>query len=333
MKDNNDYWLGVDKCEVMIGVTDQEQYNKVQSIIKNDDRIKYYLSSNLDSTVTMRWKKGMPSTDMQGFVYDDFTLADIPITKGRNPKAGNEIALSSKIAREKKKEIGDYIEVYLEGEKKLNLLITGIFQTYNELGDACRMTTAIYTDNNFEVNYNNFSIYLKDNENIDSFIKDIKKKAGSSGNVIPRTEAFSSIMNYIVAPQKKAILPVCLVVLIIAGINIFCIVLLKNASSEKINGIYKSIGYSTGHLILSNLYYVGIIAVVSVAVALPLTMVLYPGIMKTSLGMFGFIEYPVDYNLWHIAWTNITVLFIFVISTLLSSRSLKRVSVRDLIQE
>ncbi len=333
MKDNNDYWMGVDKCEVMIGVSNPDQYEAVKRVIENDERINYYLSSNLDSIVIMKWEKGMPTTDMKGFVYDDFGLADIPIIKGKNPEAGNEIAISSKIAREKKKDIGDYLVVYLEGEKQLDLLITGIFQTYNELGDACRMTTAVYTDHNYEAKYNNFSIYLKDHEDIESFINDMKERVGGNGNVIPRTEAYSSIMNYIVAPQKKAILPVCLVVLLIGGINIFCIVLLKNASNERINSIYKSIGYSTGHLILSNLYYVAMIALVSVFIALPLTLIFYPGIMRTCLGMFGFIEYPVDYNAVHIAWANIMVFIIFIISTLLSSRSLRKVSVRNLVQE
>lgn len=333
MKDNNDYWLGVDKCDVMIGVSNRDQYETVKRVIDDDNRVDHYLNSNHDGMVTMKWEKGMSTTDMQGFIYDDFALADIPIIKGNNPRTGSEIAISSKIAREKKKDVGDYLEVYLEGEKQIDLLITGIFQTYNNLGDAYRMTTYVYKENNVELDYNNLSIYLKDQEDIEGFINDMKEKVGDNGNVIPRTEAYSSIMNYIVTPQKKAILPVCLLVLLVAGINIFCIVLLKNASSEKINCIYKSIGYSTGHLVLSNLYYVGMIAIVSMAIALPLTLVTYPGIMKTCLGMFGFLHYPVDFNTVHIIWANLVVIFIFGISTLLSSRSLSKVNVRNLVQE
>lgn len=333
MKENNDYWLGLDKCDVMIGVSDGEQYAAVREILDRDDRIDYYLSNNLDSTVTLKWKKGIKTTYMLGFTFDDFSRADIPIIKGRNPAAGNEIALSSKMAKEMKKEIGDYVEVYLEGEKRVNLLITGIFQTYNEMGDACRLTTAVYTDNHCSFQYNNFSVYLKDQKETDSFIEDIKGKIGGNGNVIPRTESNSSIMNYIAEPQKKAVLPLCLVVLLVAGINIFCLVMLKNANNEKVNGIYKSIGYSTGHLVLSNLYYIGIIAVASMVIAVPMTILFYPGIMKTSLRMFGFIDYPVNYNTWHLVWSNLAIFLIFILSTLLSSRSLRKVSVRNLVQE
>lgn len=333
MKDNNDYWLGVDKCDVMIGVSDSKDYSAVQKVIKDDTRVNYYFRTKLTDTVTMRWKKGMNTTSMEAFVYDDFSKIELPVTEGRNPDAENEIAISSKIADELNKDVGDYIEVFLSGKTRVELLITGTFQTYYNLGDACRITSEAYTRNNYELNYDNFSIYLKNQKDKDQFLKDMKTEVGGKGNVIPRTEAFSSIMNMIVKPQENAIPPVVVLVLLVGGINIFCIVMLKNANSEKINGIYKCLGYSTWHLVLSNLYYVGIVAVVSIAVALPTIILLYPDIMKVCLAMFGFKEYPVSYNFGHIISADLAVLSTFVISTLISSRSLRKVNVRDLVQE
>lgn len=333
MKENNDYWLGVDKCDVMISVKDSNQYEKVKKVIKEDSRVNYYLRSNMGEWVTMKWKKGMNSTAMSAFVFDDFSKTRLPLVKGRNPEAANEIAIASKVADELNKSIGDYMEIYLEEGKRVDLLITGIFQTYYQLGNACRLTTNAYTENNCNFKYNYFSIYLKDKETMEDFIKDMKEKIDGSPNVIARTEAFSNIMDMIVAPQKNAIPPVVVLVLFVAGINIFCIVLLKNTSNEKTNGIYKCLGYSTGHLILSNLYYVAIVAISSIAVALPMIIVFYPTIMKTSLGMFGFLEYPVNYNYWHITLANMVVCIVFIISTLVSSNSLRKVSVRGLVQE
>lgn len=333
MKNNNDYWLGVDKSDVMISVTDSNQYAGVENIVKKDSRVNYYLNSNIDTPLSMKWKKGMKSTVMYGFVFDSYSKAKLPTIKGRNPAAGNEIAISSKVAGNLNKTIGDYIEVYFDGGKKANLLITGIFQTYFEMGDACRVTTSLFTDNNYSIKYNDISIHLKNEKDVKPFIKDMKKKIGRSGNVTARTEAFATIMNMIVTPQKSAIPPVVVLILIVGSINIFCIVMLKNANSEKTNGIYKCLGYSTKHLVLSNLYYVGIVAAASIAVALPMTIILYPYIMKTSLSIFGFLKYPVDYNTFHIAVANLVVLLIFILSTLISSRSLKKISVRDLVQE
>jgi putative ABC transport system permease protein len=333
MKDNNDYWLGVDKSDVMINVTDSNNNGKVEDIIKADSRVNYYLNSNIATEVTMKWKKGMKSTAMKAFVYDDYLKTKLPIIEGRNPETSKEIAIGSKVAKDLNKAVGDYIEIYLGGEKRVNLLISGIFQTYYDMGDCCRLTTAVYTNNNYDFHYNYFSIYLKDKKQTNSFIEDLKKKVGGNGNVTARTEAFSSIMDMIVTPQKGAIPPVVALVLLVGGINIFCIVILRNTSNEKTNGIYKCLGYSTWHLICSNLYYVGMLAVISIIIAVPMIIIFYPSIMKVCLSMFGFVKYPVTYNYFHIALANIAVLIAFVISTLISSRSLKKVNVRDLVQE
>lgn len=332
-KDNNDYWLSIDKCDVMASITDSKNYDKVKNAIKEDSRVNYYLSSNLGARVTMKWQKGMDSTFMDAFVFDDYSQTKLPIVKGRNPEAGNEIAIASKVADEQKKSVGDYIEVYLGGEKRVDLLITGIFQTYYQMGYACRLTKDVYTENNYDINYNYFSIYLKNQKEIKTFVKDLEGKIGGSGKVFERTEAFSSIMDMIVTPQKTAIPPVVILELLVGAINIFCIVLLKNANSEKTNGIYKCLGYSTYHLVLSNLYYVGIVASASTAVAIPMIIAVYPTIMKLCLSTFGLLEYPVTYNFWHIALANIIIFLVFIISTLISSRSLKKVNVRDLVQE
>ncbi|OPJ57702.1 ABC transporter permease [Clostridium oryzae] len=333
LKSNNDYWLGVDKCDVMVSITDSKQYKKVENIIRKDKRVNYYLESNMSKKIAMKWKKGMDDTIISGFVFNDFSRTKLPIVEGRNPKASNEIAIASKVAGELHKTVGDYMQVYLQGGKSVNFLITGIFQTYYQLGYACRLTKSAYTDNNYRFNYDHFSIYLKNKNDMKAFMKDIKKKIKSSGNVFARTEAFSSIMDMIVAPQNSAIPPVVAVVLLVGAINIFCIVLLKNASSKRINGIYKCLGYSTWHLILSNLYYVGIIAAASIVVALPLIVNFYPLIMRTCLAMFGFLKYPVTYNYYHIALANLVVFIFFIMSTMISSRSLKKVSVRELVQE
>jgi len=333
MKDNNDYWLGVDKCDVSISVADNTQLKSVSEEVERDERVDYSINSSYNQLITLKWSKGMENTTMYALVYQDYTRNHLPVVEGRNPKTGNEIAIASKMAGDLNKEVGDYIEVFLGGTKKVDLLITGIYQTYYQMGKSCRLTTDVYTENDYDLQYNTISVYLMKGENINSFINDIKKEVGGKGDVIPRTEMFSSIMDMIVKPQKQAIPPVIILVLLLGSVNIFSIILLKNANAQKMNGIYKCIGYSTGHLIRANLYYVGMIATISMVIALPIVILVYPSIMKLSLSAFGFIEYPVNYIWSHIALVNIGVIIIFVISTLVSSRSLRRVSARDLVQE
>lgn len=333
MKENNDYWLGVDKADVMVSVTDKTQFDFVKNIIHQDERTDHCLYSNYLNKVTLKWEKGMDITRMDALVYDDFKKAKLPVTDGRNPKTGDEIAISTTIAKDLHKSIGDYITVYLDGKKRAELLITGFFQTYMQFGAMCRLTTSVYTEHDCDFNYNNISVYLKNSKDMNSFISEMKEKIDGSGNVTKRTEQFGSIMNMITEPQLQAIPPVTLLILLIAGLNIFSIVYLKNMKSQRINGIYKCIGYTSWHLILSNEIYVIVIACISVLITLPISVMTYADIMKSCLTVFSLTEYPVQYNYMHLTASGIAVILVFIISTLLSSKALFKVTARDLVNE
>lgn len=332
-KDNNDYWLGVDASDVIINVSDPEEFAYVKSVVTADERVRYALHVVQDERILFDWKKEVVTPSLTAFIYDDYKAVDLPVIQGHNPDSKGEIAISTKVANDLRKEVGDYIECYIGGDYKVKLLITGIFQTYYQLGDACRLRTDSYTSNNVSINYNTFSIYLKEGTDLEKFIEDMKEIIGNNGKVIPRTEAFASIMNMITTPQISGIPPVILLVFLIGGINIFCIVMLKNASNEKSNGIYKCIGYSTRDLILSNLYYVGIVAFIAILIAVPLTILSYANIMSVALGIFGFRKYPITINVLHLFILNTSAFLLFIISTLLSSQTLYKVNVRDLVTE
>ena len=67
--------------------------------------------------------------------------------------------------------------------------------------------------------------------------------------------------------------------------------------------------------------------------AVPLCIAMYPSIMKATLSMFGFRAYPITINVIHMIIGNSCALIVFVVSTLVSSRSLYRIDVRDLVIE
>ena len=72
----------------------------------------------------------------------------------------------------------------------------------------------------------------------------------------------------------------------------------------------------------------------SIVIAVPVILYTYPMIMKLTLGtMFGLLEYRVKYNMVHILVGNIAIFGLFIISTLLSSRGIRKIHVRDLVIE
>lgn len=331
MKDNNDYWLGVDKSDIMITVSAGATAEDIEKKLEEDSNVLKTAACCMSGNLIVEREKNGKDAVVYPFVYEDYSKVDMTIVKGRNPKNGEEIALAGKIAETLHKEVGDYIQLNF-GQSSKSFLITGLYQTYYNIGESCRLTKEAYEDVPFA--YDTVSVYLKDNQDISGEVERIEEIVGGSGKVIPRTEQFASIMEMISEPQESAIPAVILMVVLIGSVNIFCIIMLKNQKEVKVNSIYKCIGYTSAHLMAANVCFVSILAAVSIAVAVPVLLSLYPNIMKLTLGaMFGLLEYRVEYNMVHILLGNIAIFGLFIISTFLSSGGIRKINVRDLVIE
>ncbi len=333
LKQDNDYWMGIDRSQIMIALSDAEDMEELTKQLEEDSAVTKVVRANLEGSAIMIDKQNNRGESVvTPIVYEDYDKADISCTRGRNPRKGDEVAITGKIAEETGKEIGDYLTMKIDGQEK-TFLITGLFQTYYNIGYTIRLTREAYEGTPHECSYNMASVYLKENLKPEDVLNEMKVTYGKYGKVYLRTDQYQAIMNMIMEPQESAIPPMTVIVLFIGAANIFCIILLKNTKEEKMNGIYKSIGYSNGHLLLANIHYVAILGAATMLVAIPLTLWMYPDVMKLALGIFGLVEYNVQYQVAHLILANCIIFLLFIISTLLSSQSIRRVSVRQLIVE
>lgn len=334
MKNQNDYWLGIDPCDVILTVSDASNNAIVEDYLKNDTKVRNFLNCDLgDYLLTLPWKEGMKITQMTTYIYEDYSLIELPLVEGRNPKEANEIALGTVVSDALEKEVGDYIEVYLPNNEKVNLLITGLFQTYYCMGETCRISESTLTAHSCNLNYKNYSIYLKDGEDVMAYMNELAANLGNLVTITKRTEMFDAIMSMITTPQEQAIPGVTALLILIGVINIFCIILLKNKELFKENTIYKAMGYSTGHLVLSNIIYVFLISITTCVIALPINLLTHEKIMKLGVSMFGFRAFPITINLLHLILLNLLILVVFILSTLISSHSIKHIKVQELVYE
>lgn len=331
MKENNDYWLGIDKCDVMITASGNVTAEEIEEKLEGDFNIEKTALCCMSGVLIVEREKNGKNAVVYPFVYEDFDEVDLSIVKGRNPQKKDEIALAGKVAETLHKDVGDYVSLKM-GQSSKSFLITGIYQTYYSMGESCRLIGEAYEGVPFS--YDTVSVYLKDNKDIPDEVERIEELIGGRGKVIPRTEQFASIMEMISKPQESAIPAVILMVVLIGSINIFCIIMLKNQKEVKINSIYKCLGYTSGHLMAANLWFVSLLALASILTAVPILLYLYPKILKLSLGaMFGLLEYRVTYNMPLILGGNIGIFVLFIISTLLSSGGIRKINVRDLVIE
>lgn len=130
--------------------------------------------------------------------------------------------------------------------------------------------------------------------------------------------------------SEKAILPFTIVTLFLAAINILGIIVLQNAKYRKSNCIYKSIGYSSFDLIKVNIVYILIIAISSMAVAIPLFFISYSKLMSVCLSGFGILEYPIDFEPVNFIICNLVVIVLFVLFTISSSIQIYKFKISEL---
>lgn len=330
MQENNYYWIGFDKHDVSLESLGLNDFEENLEEIKAIPGVKKVIPTTTDVSVSLEWEKGLGDTIMSSMIYETYDNLDMPILEGRNPRYSNEIAIGNSVANQLNKHVGDYISIYFNGNQKINLLISGTFQSYYDMGKSCRLLGETLRENDIFFQYSEASLYLKDNSQVEGFISKYSDNYSNKIKFIDRKLKYVTIMDMICTPQKKAIMPFMVMVLLLGALNIIAIVYLKNKDLSKINSIYKAIGYSSNHLLKANIIYILTIAIISTMIVLPVFIAVFPKTMVLSLSFFGFKEYRVDYSIINISITNMITLFIFGLSGIISSKNLYDNPVKDL---
>lgn len=319
--ESNYYWLGIDKHDITIeNKGDKDKFYEICEQIKRDDKVKNVVRRNYNIGLTIPYKESVTA-----MLYESFDDMECGVVDGRNPKYDNEICLSNKLLKDYGLNLGDYITVQLDENVRTDMLIVGSFQGFFNMGQSARMIAGTY--DKFDINwyeYTEASVILESPDEVDSYIKELKKLYGSDIKVINRMNLMEQIMNTICDPQEAALLPFVIITVIIGALNVFYIIYASNAEKRKKYTIYKSIGYTSGHLLKMNCIYVGIIAIISIAVAVPLLIFVFPKIMLLAMSSFGFAEYKLVIKAPQLIITNVIMLLIFVASAMAAARDIFR---------
>lgn len=332
-KESNCFWLAVEDCEVVMNSMTMEAFEETDDFLAADEDVEKVVRCMRNCYVNLHWEEGMDHTSVFTNVYETLQDTDLTLCEGREPEADTELAIGIKVAESLGKKVGDYVTLDSADGGTRDYLICGSFQSYVEMGNCMRMTKEGIERLGQDCQYNYHMVYLKEGVSAEAFIE---KTKGCLPDVVvqERQQLYGSILNdMIVEPQEMAIPPMMVLVFLIAGVSIFSMVMLKNNADKKNDEIYKCIGYRFSHLILAKVSYVFLIALLGVAVALPLCYFSYPRIMIYSLSFFGMAQYPIVYDWDYMLVANSGVIVVFLVAALLSSLSLRKTDVRNLVQE
>lgn len=261
--------------------------------------------------------------------YNNPLIIEKTLIKGRVPKYDNEFAITQIVAEEYGLNIGD--EVTLSGKEKAeDYLITGLYQSSNDLGMCISMSYDAYkkignavpdclfiklADSSFAKEVTDF---LNETfpDKVEATLSDSDNSQIKLGNCIEwnfRTHFIISIVFTLIT------------------VSMVC---MRSFLRERTDiGIYKALGFTVQQLRLQFSFRFLTVSVIGAALGVIFCIFLCPSMMKTLLRGLGITNFTTDYTFGVMALTVCMICFCFFLFAFLVSRKIQKVEVRELILE
>ncbi len=214
-------------------------------ILNSDSRTeKVYLYNSLNVS-------HVGGVELMATLCDDFSKVNNQsvVFKGRFPKFDNEIAIAAKYAKEKGFAIGNEIEITANGKTE-KYLISGFTQITNNLGRDCLLTRQGY-ERLGTLQSVTYYINLVEGTDIDTFNEEMKGKFSDSVNgVINVLATIEGVGSVYVSLMTIIVIAILVLSAIIIAYVLYLLVRTLLNNKKRDYGILKSLGFTTGQLIL-----------------------------------------------------------------------------------
>lgn len=333
MEDTASSW-GYDSSDIAVTVLNESAFSKkeLEKDLLVDSRIENfgwvgYLTGVVPSESTQPLNINISVAEGS---YVDLKYENV---HGRHPDNGNEVAVGINVARNLNKDVGDVIEIYIEG-KKHSLVITGVYQAIANMSYSARVTTDVPKVYNraYEAEENIF-INLKDTEQADRVVSELNDKHGEAISAVTQQTLIDSVFK---EAAVVLMLPFSLMGILFITVTFIIIFSVShiNVRKESITyGIYKSIGMTSNKIRWSITSGILILSALGALLGVFAGVKLLPLILKNVLSEYGLIELPLVIN-WGMS-IGISCLSVLAacLGCWISSRMISKTSPRILIVE
>jgi len=226
--------------------------------------------------------------------YDEIGYENV---EGRNPSSAREISIGVNIARNLNVDLGDPLDIYIEGEKH-TLTVTGIYQAISNMAYTGRITADVIQEGSrdYKAVMNTIFINLQDGVLIEEFMDELHLKYGSAiwtaSQAALVDEVFSQAVMIFVLPMSI----MALLFLIITFVIIYSISRINMKKESRTYGIYKSIGMTSRQIRMSLTAGIFVISKLGALVGIPIGVAGLPLLLNFILADYGIVEVPLIMN-------------------------------------
>lgn len=296
--------------------------------IRNQDHVKNVLY--YDENVTLNYKDNSYKT----FVAESFdNLGNDLCYEGRNPKSSNEVAIGSNIKETYDINIGDSITLS-KNEVETKYKVVGFVQSVNYSGEIFEITLDGYKKLDISYLPNTMYIYLKNEDQAEEFIHQIKDNYGNDIiSTMNYVESMDSAMNMYVSLIGIICIVIIVITLLLIYLVLYIIILSIITRRKQELGIFKAIGYENKELVRQLVGGFIPSTVIATILGFIVSKIFMSNIYIHIFKAVGAYKVSFEYPL--IIFFIITVLLILstiIIATILA-RKIKKISVYSLIKD
>ncbi|WP_155590455.1 FtsX-like permease family protein [Lysinibacillus cavernae] len=333
IKETSPSW-GYDASHVVVTVFNDATFSKQQfeQFLLADERIKNY--AWLDQFTGVLPNATNPPLNISVNVIEgSFDAVGYETIIGRNPISENEMAIGINVASALDKNLGDVVEIFIEG-KPHHLIVTGIYQSIANMSNSARVTSDVIkvyhaTYSSSEVSM----INLLDETSSTQIVEDLNSYFKSSISAVTQQTLLDAVFKEVVAVLVTPLAIVGILFIIVTCIIVFSVSRINVRKESTTYGIYKSIGMTSANIRWSITSGMFILSIVGAFLGIFIGIKLIPLALQSIILEYGLLELPLVIN-WPI---SIGISFVSVLAACLgcwiSTRVIARTSPRLLIVE
>ena len=262
---------------------------------------------------------------------DDFSMLNNQniCFEGRFPKYDNEIVLAAKYSKEAGLKIGDEITLTTDGHEAA-YIITGYTQISNNIGRDCLLTREGYQRMG-ELQNATYYLNLAKGVDVDEFNAEVAERYGSNINIATNISSFITAINVYVALMTVIVIAVIILSLIVITFVLYLLVRTMLNSKKCDYGIMKSLGFTTGQLILQTALSFMPAVIISTVVGITVSAFIINPLLSVFLSGIGVVKCAFVVPVGFIAIAGIGhILFAFAMACVLSLK-IRKIAPRELL--
>lgn len=207
---------------------------------------------------------------------DDYDAFDFDIKEGRMIQNPDEAVVGAGILTLLDAKIGDTISVYADGDE-LTLKIVGRYVEIRNIGKVILTDVQTYQSQIGDFEPTTYSFSVSQNASKDALQDEIIAQFGDQ----PQVLIMNDNPNAATTQLRDVTISLSIVLLIIAGVNLLSTSLLSIRERMRDFGILKTLGMTPAQISLSVIIGVCLIALIALALGIPLGLMVYDGFMAS----------------------------------------------------